>query len=209
VKFAGDDPNLREVVLPAFFMIPRRAPRSRPCARWRVLRRSRADARVLSAARDSVVLSRRQPACAFARDTLMETIARPAITATSVPDTKRNTFLTRHFDTHAGIVERQVYAQLRQLCPDYHGGHWEFYDLSNGGCYLAPTAASRYRVIVPGTQDEVSLSADATGITVTLFSLCRLSFRFPSMHVYVDRFDHLYHFSVAHPERRLISAAIG
>ena len=136
----------------------------------------------------------------------MEHIAQSAVTAAPVPNTTRGTFLTRHFDTHAAIFERQVYSQLRQCCADYHGGHWEFYDLSNGGCYLAPTTAARYRLIVPG--NRLSLSADATGIIVTLFSLCRLSFRFPSVRVYVERFDQLRDFALEHPERRLIVAAI-
>jgi Antirestriction protein len=35
-------------------------------------------------------------------------------------------------------VERTVYDVLNELAPDYCGGYWHFYALSNGGFYMAP-----------------------------------------------------------------------
>ena len=138
----------------------------------------------------------------------MEYIEQSSIVATRVPEMSRMTFLPQHFDTHMMIFERELYAQLRPLSADYDGGYWHFYDLSNGGCYLAPTARERFHITVPGNGFGARLSADATGIMATLFALSHLSFRFPSYEIYSERFYQLRDFAGEHAERRLIFGAI-
>jgi hypothetical protein len=138
----------------------------------------------------------------------MEHIEQLAITATQVPDDDRLGFLPRHFGAHMMIVERALYAELRQLCAEYRGGWWNFYDLSNGGCYLAPGGVETFHLQVPGNGFDGRLSADATGVTVTLFALSHLSFRFPSIPIFSDRFYQLRDFAIEHGERQLIFAAI-
>ena len=138
----------------------------------------------------------------------MEQIEQAAIVATLVPEHQRLAFLPRHFDTHMMVFERQLYSQLRHLCADYDGGWWNFYDLSNRGCYLSPSAAETFRILVAGNDFEGTLSADATGVTVTLFTLSHLAFRFPSCEVFSERFHQLRDFACEHAERRLILAAI-
>jgi Antirestriction protein len=68
------------------------------------------------------------------------------------------------------------------------GGWWNFYDLSNGGCYLAPGGVETFHLKVMGNGFDGRLSANATGITVTLFALSHLAFRFPSVPTFSDRF---------------------
>ena len=84
------------------------------------------------------------------------------VLATLVPDAQRLDFLPRHFGRHMMTVEQHLYARLSDLSQDYSGGFWNFYDLSNGGCYLAPTAPDQFRIVVQGNDFEASLSADAT-----------------------------------------------
>ncbi len=138
----------------------------------------------------------------------MEHIEQVAIAATRISDDDRLGFLPRHFGTHMMIVERALYAELRHLCAEYRGGWWNFYDLSNGGCYLAPGGAAEFHLKVPGNGFDGRLSADATGVTVTLFALSHLSFRFPSVPMFGEQFYRLRDFALEHGERQLIFAAI-
>jgi hypothetical protein len=103
------------------------------------------------------------------------------VLATLVPDTQRMDFLPRHFGRQMMTVEQHLYSRLSELSQDYTGGYWDFYDLSNGGCYLAPTAPEQFRVVVDGNDFEGTLSADAAGITATLFTFSEVAFRFPQL----------------------------
>lgn len=138
----------------------------------------------------------------------METPVESNIVATLVPETKRLAFLPRHFGRQMMVFEQCLFTQMSQLSADYVGGYWEFYDLSNGGCYLAPSAPASYRISVAGNYFDGSMSADAAGITATLFTLNALTFRFPQREHYVERFYQLRDFACEHAERRLILAAI-
>lgn len=138
----------------------------------------------------------------------MQQIEQLAIAATLVPEHQRMAFLPHHFGTYMMVFERQLYSQLRQLCADYDGGWWNFYNLSNGGCYLSPGGAETFPLVVPGNGFEGPLSADATGVTVTLFTLSHLAYRFPSCEVFGERFHQLRDFACEHDEWRLILAAI-
>jgi hypothetical protein len=130
------------------------------------------------------------------------------ILATLVPDTQRLDFLPRHFGRQMMTVEQHLYSRLSELSQDYTGGYWNFYDLSNGGCYLAPTAPERLRIVVQGNDFEGTMSADAAGITATLFTLSELSFRFQRAEVLGTRFHQLRDFAADHSEAALIFRAI-
>jgi len=105
-------------------------------------------------------------------------------------------------------VERQVYSWLSTLSQDYSNGLWHFYTLSNGGGYLAPATPERFRIIVQSNDFSGTLSADAAGITATLFALSSLSFKFPRIEILSTRFHQLWDFAGEHAERRLIFQAI-
>jgi len=140
--------------------------------------------------------------------TIMETSIDSLIIATSVPEAKRLAFLPRHFERQMMAFEQCLFTQMSQLSGDYVGGYWDFYDLSNGGCYLAPSAPATYHIRAAGNSFDGSLSADAAGITATLFALNALSFQFPRLERFTERLYQLRDFACEHAERRLILAAI-
>ena len=97
------------------------------------------------------------------------------IIATLVPDEKRLDFLPRHLGTLCVRIEALIFNILDQASPDYAGGFWEFYDLSNGGFYIAPQSDSRFRMKWDDNYFEGEMSAGAAGIAVTLFVLSTMS----------------------------------
>ncbi len=64
--------------------------------------------------------------------------AHAPIEAQKVADDARIHTLPHHFGRHMLIVEDAVYRWMRRLAPEYSGGYWHFYELSNGGFYMAP-----------------------------------------------------------------------
>ena len=134
----------------------------------------------------------------------------PAIVATVVPEEDRLEFLPRHFGKHMLTVENYVYAQFAKLCPTYIGGYWHFYDLSNGGCYLAPHH-ERYALVHADSFFDATVSGDAAGIIVSLFTFSHLSFLLendPLGPRIADYFHLLRDFAGDHPEAGLIFRAI-
>lgn len=134
----------------------------------------------------------------------------PAIVATLVSEEDRLTFLPRHFGTHMLTVENCLYAQFAKLCPTYTGGYWHFSDLSNGGCYLAPSHVS-YHLIHAGNYFDATVSGDAAGMIVSLFTFSHVSFLLeddPLGPRIADYFHLLRDFAANHPEAGLIFRAI-
>lgn len=72
-------------------------------------------------------------------------------------------------------IEPTVYAFASHLCPTYSGGYWEFYALSNGGFYMAPSDDGPVEVACP-TGFTGRLTSSAFGITVCLYAFSHLSF---------------------------------
>jgi hypothetical protein len=130
--------------------------------------------------------------------------------ATLVPEKDRLNFLPRHFGKHMLTVEHALYAQFAKLCPTYTGGYWHFYDLSNGGCYLAPSH-ERYPLVHADNFFEATVSGDAAGIIVSLFTFSHLSFLLED-DPFGPRIAHYFHllrdFAGDHPEAGLIVRAI-
>ncbi len=111
----------------------------------------------------------------------MRTFDKPSETveARRVPEAARPGSLPKHFKFHLLAVEATIYGFMGKLAPDYDGGLWVFYEISNGGFYMAPDASQTYRIRVEGTGFDGILSADAAGIVACLFALSHLSFRIP------------------------------
>ncbi len=133
-----------------------------------------------------------------------------AIVATVVPEEDRLEFLPRHFGTHMLTVENCLYAQFAKLCPTYIGGYWHFYDLSNGGCYLAPSH-ERYPLVHADNFFEATVSGHAAGIIVSLFTFSHVSFALEDdpLGPRIAQYFHLLRdFAGDHPEAGLIFRAI-
>jgi hypothetical protein len=117
--------------------------------------------------------------------------------------------LPKHFGAQHMYVENLVFVFARTLVPTYRGAYWHFYELSNGGFYMAPEMASA-RVCVEGNGFDGELSADAIGITVCLFAFSHGSFVLTGQagETCAHHYTWLREFSWTHRERSLISAAI-
>jgi len=120
-------------------------------------------------------------------------------------DARLNT-LPQHFGKHLIKVEDAIYGWMRELATEYRGGFWHFYELSNGGFYMAPEVEPLI-LHVDGNGYEGQMSADAAGITACLFALSHLSFQIAD-EVIGRHYHLLYEFAVDHAEAREILQAI-
>lgn len=77
-----------------------------------------------------------------------------------------------HFSTR---FEPFVYLVTERLCRQYKGGYWEFFELSNGGFYMAPSSGKVFRVVSENGY-EGDMSGAALGITACLYAYSHLSF---------------------------------
>lgn len=100
----------------------------------------------------------------------------PNITRCLVPEVERMTFVDRLFGiSYVLKLEPTVFQFAEHLAADYHGGYWHFYDLSNGGFYMAPRTDTVYAVSsLNGFDGE--MTGDALGVTACLYSYSHLSF---------------------------------
>jgi Antirestriction protein len=136
----------------------------------------------------------------------LQLFTRKAVSAKRVPECDRMNAFPRHFGRDMMKVEGTIYDLLAQFSPEYTGGYWHFYDLSNGGFYMAPTMepASFH---VPSNGFTGTMTGDAAGITVCLFVFGTLSFG-PTNQRFVQHFHRLRDFTRDHKEHALIFRAI-
>ena len=92
------------------------------------------------------------------------------------------------------------------MAEDYTGGYWDFYTLSNGGFYMAPSGDDIFHVSCDN-QYEGELSADALGITSCLYAYSHLSFAGDFAREYARHYHLLRDFMMDHPEVRVILGA--
>jgi hypothetical protein len=138
----------------------------------------------------------------------MNTVNESRIEVRKVPDTERLQFLPRHFGRQMLLVERTVYAHLEHLSIDYRGGFWDYYELSNGGCFMKPERHGGYRMEVEGNGFRGKLDAECAGIVAMLFALSHLSMGYPTLERLAERYHQLHAFACEHPDANLILAAI-
>lgn len=125
-----------------------------------------------------------------------------SITATLIPVEERPDAFFRHFGPACLVVERLVYAWARHLSPDYDGGFWQFYELSNGGFYMAPAKIGSIRFFCEGNGSDCELSPDAFGIVICLFAFGDGSIDL------TDAYWQVRDYADNHPEADLIYEAI-
>jgi hypothetical protein len=133
-------------------------------------------------------------------------LAPPKVEARQVPHDERIDTLPRHFGRHMMRVEDAVYAIMRKLVQHYRGGYWHFYELSNGGFYMAPQT-DPVSLEVAGNGYSGEMSADAAGITACLFAFSHLSFQIRD-DVIARHYYQLLDFALEHAEAAGILAAI-
>lgn len=98
----------------------------------------------------------------------------PRIVAERVPLDARLDVLPRHFGSRLmSMVEGAIYEALSRLAVEYPGSCWHFYELSNGGFYMAPDHKP-LRLCVQGNEFDEVLSADGAGVVACLFAFGQL-----------------------------------
>lgn len=97
------------------------------------------------------------------------------ITATKVRQRQRVSHSSTAFGSRFLWIESFVFDTAASLCDTYDGGEWDFYGLSNGGFYMAPTRGDHLRITVANGFGG-TLSSQAFGITCCLYAYSMLSF---------------------------------
>ena len=124
-----------------------------------------------------------------------------------VPEGERLDVLPKRFGQHMLVVESAIYDFMAASARSYRGGFWKFFELSNGGFYMAPVGEITFDIHVEGNGFEGVMSADAAGITACLFAFSHLSFQIRS-DALVNHFYQLRAFALEHAEASVILAAI-
>jgi hypothetical protein len=96
-----------------------------------------------------------------------------SILCSTVRDADRLKCLPRVFGPrHMIRAEATVYAWMAKLCPDYHGGYWEYVDLSNGGFYMRLVSDKPLLPMrSPDSCSAAEMTPDAASVTASLFAL--------------------------------------
>ena len=105
--------------------------------------------------------------------------------------------------------EPAVYRIAGMIAPEYSGGYWEFYTLSNGGFYMAPASEKSFQVFCENGF-EGKLSGDALGISVCLYAFSHLSFsdNLELAEICARQYHWLRDFMLGHEEVGIILRAI-
>jgi hypothetical protein len=134
-------------------------------------------------------------------------MAERLIVAERVGQESRLGALLQHFGVPLMLaVERAVFRALEELAADYDGAYWHYYELSNGGFYIAPDGGS-LQIRAPGSQFCEVVSADAAGIIACLYAYGRISSARHS-EVLLDHYYRLLEFARLHEEAMQILPAI-
>ncbi|WP_080932671.1 antirestriction protein [Xanthomonas albilineans] len=120
----------------------------------------------------------------------------PITVSLVVGQDQRSELLSKYFGTRlAARGEALVFAWLLRLCKiPIQWTSLQYYTLSNGGFYLAPTFGG----------SESKLSADASGIVATLLTLRQLAHESagtPLAATFARHYHSLAAFSISHPEK--------
>ena len=69
------------------------------------------------------------------------------VNRTLVAEDQRLSVIEQLFGTHFPLMlEPLIYGITERMAESYRGGYWSFYQLSNGGFYLAPEGEEAYQV---------------------------------------------------------------
>lgn len=98
------------------------------------------------------------------------------VTRHLLDEQERLDYTAKLFGAHFPLrLEPVIYTIAMKMSPEYRGGYWQFWRLSNGGFLMAPTDDRRFTAqSMNGWQGE--LSADALGVVACLTAYSHLSF---------------------------------
>lgn len=132
----------------------------------------------------------------------------PIVKATEVPENKRMDSLPSRFGRDMLTFENTVYNVVSDQAKEYTGGLWKFFDLDNGGFYMAPDSREKeYTYEVASNGFSGKLSPDAAGIVACLYAYSQLSFGRDGQK-FAEHYHSLRDFAAQHAEARAIFEAI-
>ena len=133
----------------------------------------------------------------------------PPIIRSIVPDDQRLGFFPKYAGKYFLQLEAMIFQTMDRLCPDYHGGMWDMWELSNGGCYLSPALSdSHIRMVCEGNCFEGKLSTDAAGIVVSSVAINHLAWSVSEPEQFNKLFYALRDWALEHVECQNILRAI-
>ena len=124
-----------------------------------------------------------------------------------VHEKDRLAFLPRHCGRLFLEYEQYVYSMARRLCPEYDGGFWNYYELSNHGWYMGLDADRTFHVVWDGNYYEGEMSADAFSIVACLYAYS-IMFNSQKGELFVPAYYALREYAAEHAEAKDILAAI-
>lgn len=128
------------------------------------------------------------------------------VTCTKVDSEQMGDILPTLFPNLFLVFENTVYSFMEKICTEYQGGFWDFYQLSNGGFFMAPLRNKVVSITVPfGNGFSDTLSMEAAGIVATLMAYCQLCEIDRGM---AEHYHKLLDFAGCHSESGKIFAAI-
>jgi len=132
------------------------------------------------------------------------------VTRELVAEAHRSDHVNQLFGIHFPMqLEPFIYTVAGQMAPEYKGGYWQFYSLSNGGFFMAPDADRTFTVSCDNYYTG-TLSADALGIVACLYAYSHLSFSRNEKvgRMYARHYHLLREYMCEHPEVAEILGAI-
>ena len=126
-----------------------------------------------------------------------------------VPESERMNVVDNLFGVrYVTLFEPTVFNMAGMLAAEYDGAYWQFYTLSNGGFFMAPFGENIYDACCQNGF-EGKLSANALGLSATLYAYSHLSF---DGDAFADLCGNQYHlareYMFQHPEAKSILRAI-
>ena len=136
------------------------------------------------------------------------------IEASQVKEERRMAFLLRHIGPRwASSFEQLLNQWMKRLSCDYSGDYWNYFELSNGGFYLTPSATKKTFLMTSTNFARENVSADAAGIIVTMLALTELMGIMDckgdgGLDNIIERYNSLRDFAIEHHERERIFSII-
>lgn len=132
------------------------------------------------------------------------------VTSRLISETGRMDFADKLFGLHYVLkLEPTVFQFAEHLAaPQYNGGYWQFFELSNGGFYMALRSDTLFSVSCDNGF-EGQMTADALGVTACLYAYSNLSFGDGAFsQTCAEHYHWLREYAMEHAEVRSILRAI-
>lgn len=133
------------------------------------------------------------------------------ITITRPTGERRLDVLSPYTGIHMALrIEAAVHDALWHLSRDYQGGPWDYFELSNGGVFLAPqNRGQTFRIKVSGNSFSAAVDPHVAGLIATLFAYNQLAWiPTPPRAAMLEKEAQLSEYIETLPNAALIKAAI-